>query len=297
MNRLQNILVGIDFTPPSATALAQAVRIAAWNGSALHAIHVIEILVVSELELALSPFQQNIQAGLVRDAHAEWERFAPGLDKSHARFDVAIGTPLAEIVAKARATHAGLLIMGVYGAGGPTRGTGTLATQCVRKAPTRVLLVQENQAGPFKRVVACVDFSETSLHAVEHAARMAAQDDAALHILHVYDAPWQRYHYRAPTPQATPDFQKQYADSLLGRLRAFCEPLQHELNYLKPTYDLHENRSHGVGISEFVRKVDADLVVLGTRGRTNFRDILLGSTAERVVRDAACSILTIPPKE
>ncbi|MBI3107868.1 MAG: universal stress protein [Candidatus Rokubacteria bacterium] len=53
---------------------------------------------------------------------------------------------------------------------------------------------------------------------------------------------------------------------------------------------------HGRGITEFVEQVDGDLVVLGTRGRTNLRDILLGSTAERVVRDARCSILTVTPE-
>jgi len=54
---------------------------------------------------------------------------------------------------------------------------------------------------------------------------------------------------------------------------------------------------HGRGITEFARQVGADLVVLGTRGRTNLRDLLLGSTAERVVRDAPCSILTVKPDE
>ncbi|MBM4361664.1 MAG: universal stress protein, partial [Deltaproteobacteria bacterium] len=39
----------------------------------------------------------------------------------------------------------------------------------------------------------------------------------------------------------------------------------------------------------------ADLVVLGTRGRTNLRDLFLGSTAERVVRECPCSVLAVPP--
>src|SRR5690606_15338957 len=115
-------------------------------------------------------------------------------------------------------------------------------------------------------------------------------------ILHVFSPPWRRFHYRAPTPQATVDFQRQYAEALRGRLQGFCEPLHHEMSYLKPSYDVVEyTGSHGTAIGEFVREHGADLVVLGTRGRTNLRDVLLGGTAERVVRDAACSILTIPP--
>jgi nucleotide-binding universal stress UspA family protein len=41
--------------------------------------------------------------------------------------------------------------------------------------------------------------------------------------------------------------------------------------------------------------VDADLIALGTRGRTNLRDVLLGSTAERVIRSAGRSVLAVRP--
>lgn len=299
MNEIKSVLVGIDFTEPSAAALAQGVRIAGRTGAHVRALHVIEILVVADLEEALSPFQRDIQAGLLGDARRAWEQFAPGVSKEGVRFDVSVGTPLAEVVSKVRSTNADLLVMGVYGASGPTRGTGTLATQCVRKAPTSVLLVQEGKTSAFERVVACVDFSETSRRAVAAAARVAASDGAALHVLHVFQAPWARYHYRSPTPQATPDFQRQYADALRGRLRTFCEPLAKDPAWggLAVSYELREDRSHGAGIGEFIRASGADLCVLGTRGRTNLRDVLLGSTAERVVRDAACSILTVRPAE
>jgi nucleotide-binding universal stress UspA family protein len=53
---------------------------------------------------------------------------------------------------------------------------------------------------------------------------------------------------------------------------------------------------HGRGITEFVQQIGGDLAVLGTRGRTNLRDLLIGSTAERVLRDAACSILAVRPE-
>ena len=124
---------------------------------------------------------------------------------------------------------------------------------------------------------------------------MAAQDAAILHVLHVFEAPWHRLHYRAPTPQASPDYQKQYRDGLGGRLAAFCEPFRRELAKLETRCAVFDFPGHGGGITEFVKQVDGDLVVLGTRGRTNLRDLLLGSTAERVVRDTPCSILTVKP--
>jgi nucleotide-binding universal stress UspA family protein len=65
---------------------------------------------------------------------------------------------------------------------------------------------------------------------------------------------------------------------------------------LKAHYEIFDYQGYGAGITEFVKQVNGDLVVLGTRGRTNLRDMLLGSTAERVVRDAPCSILAVKPE-
>jgi hypothetical protein len=47
---------------------------------------------------------------------------------------------------------------------------------------------------------------------------------------------------------------------------------------------------------QYAQGVGADLIVLGTRGRTNLRDLLLGSTAEKVLRDSVCSVLAVHPE-
>ena len=46
-------------------------------------------------------------------------------------------------------------------------------------------------------------------------------------------------------------------------------------------------------ICQLAGKVDADLIVIGTRGNTGFKHVLLGSTAERVVRHAPCPVLVV----
>src|SRR5262245_40235974 len=55
MDRLTSIVVGIDFSPASLTALAQALRFAEWNRATVHAVHVVDTLVVVDLQEALSP--------------------------------------------------------------------------------------------------------------------------------------------------------------------------------------------------------------------------------------------------
>ncbi len=297
MSWWKSLVVGVDFTPCSASALRQAIRVAEPNRATLRVIHVVEMLVVKDLEEALSPFQTDIRAGLIQDAGKTWKEFTADIPgASGLELAVEINHPVVAILRRVREHSADLLILGTHGTSPPDRGAGTLATASVRKAMASVLLVTELHTGPFRSIVACIDFSATSQKALGQAVRMAAHDAAVLHVLHVFNAPWHRLHYRAPTPQASPDYQKQYRDGLRRRLEAFCEPFHDEMAQIETRYAVFDFPGHGGGITEFVKQVDGDLVVLGTRGRTNLRDLLLGSTAERVVRDAPCSILTVKPE-
>lgn len=294
MNRLRSIIVGVDFSPCSASALRQAVRIAKWNQAELHVIHIIEMLAAVDLEAPLSKFHLDIQAGLIRDARSAWARFAADIPEAHdLDLHIEIDHPVVALTRSVRNVAADLLVLGTHGTSEPVRGTGTLATACIRKAMTKVLLIKEGHAGPFRSVVACIDFSETSFRALEQAVRVATQDGARLHVLHVFSGPWNTMWYRTPTPHGTHDSEKQYRDHWEGRLREFCGPLAEDLRSLNVSYQLFEFPKYGRGIIEFAEKEGCDLVLLGTRGRTNVRDMLWGSTAERVVRDAPCSVLAI----
>jgi nucleotide-binding universal stress UspA family protein len=298
MSAWRSIVLGVDFTPCSAAALRQAVRIAERSGAELEVVHVLETLVVADLEEALAPHRQgDLRASLVGDARQAWQEFTAGVPGARALdLHVEIDSPTAAILRRVRARAADLLVLGVHGTSPPDRGAGTLATACVRHAAASVLLVRDQHGPPFRSVIACIDFSPTSRRALEEAVRMAEQDGAALHILHVFDAPWHRLHYRAPTPQASPDYQKQYRDLLHRSLESFSAPLVPRDGRLDVRHELFDYQGHGAGITEFVGRAGGDLVVLGTRGRTNLRDLLLGSTAERVVRDAPCSILAVRPE-
>jgi universal stress protein E len=293
MDRLTSIIAGVDFTPGSAAALAQAVRIAGWNQARLQAVHIIETLVAMDLQGGMTPYVQEIEDGLTAEARASWATFGndiPG--KNSIEFDVAINNPLAELIRRVNDRKADLLVLGSHGTSpGPT--PGILAAQAVRRVPTRVLLVRDKHAGPFKTIVACVDFSETSRDALDAAVRLAAQDGAALHILHVFHPPWSRLR----SANKVPDYAAPLKAALLEQLKSFATPGRPELEWSKASFDVVEATGHGTGITDFVRSQGCDLVVLGTRGRTNLRDVLMGSTAERVVRDAPCSLLAIKPRD
>ena len=185
--------------------------------------------------------------------------------------------------------------MGAFGDRRPEVGIGTVASACVRKSMTDVLLVRDTQPGAFTTVVAAVDFSETSARALARAAQFAAQDGAELHVLHVFSAPWHRLHYRAPARLAEPHLQKQYRDGLERRLAEAARRVSDAHPGLRVRTSCFEHKGHRSGIVEYAEGASADLIVLGTRGRTNLRDILLGSTAEKALAESHCSVLAVKP--
>lgn len=301
MPNYRSILAAVDFSPCSAVALAQAMRIRSQSRSELHVVHVIDTLVVIEIEEALTPMQKGIRDGLVGDAEAAWRRFAESVPGAAALpIEVAINNRIVGIASRARVDKADLVVLGAYGDRAPDLGVGSVATACVRKLAADVLLVREGAAplgSPFRTIVVAVDFSPTSLRALERAAEFAAADGAALHVLHVFDAPWHRLHYRAPTPGAAPNFQAQYRAGLESRLAEFARPVLERHRPASTSLALFDHPGHRSGIVAYAASVGADLIALGTRGRTNVRDILLGSTAERALAESRCAVLAVKPED
>lgn len=128
--------------------------------------------------------------------------------------------------------------------------------------------------------------------AVVQALRVGMQDRSQVHFLHVFDGPWKRLHYRAETPEASPNFQHRYRTLLEQRLKEFVgDPAG-----VDPCFTVFDAGSYVSGIAEYARQVKADRVVLGTKGRTNLKYMLLGSTVERLLREISCSVLTVKPR-
>jgi nucleotide-binding universal stress UspA family protein len=294
MNRLKSIVAGIDFSDCSRSALHQAVRVALWNKAHLHVVHVIEYLVITDLADALGHTIERIQADAVGHAKGKLEawlaEFGPSVPRS---VDVLVGPPIDGILRKVQSVEADLLVLGLHGDSMFPSGAGTLATKCMRKAPTKVMLVQKSQARPFRTVLACVDFSEMSRAAVEQARRVAAQDQSQVHFLHVFDGPLKWLHYRAEMLEAVAGFEREHRVLLEQRLKEFVG----ETSGVDPHFALFDAGSHRCGIAEYARQVEADLLVLGTKGRTNLKYVLLGSTVERLLRDVPCSVLTVKPRD
>lgn len=298
MNRTTNIVVGVDFSPCATGALRQALRLGAACGAKVHVVHVVASSVVKELASSLGSSADTVQGQVSANCHEELEKLL-GEIKPAAKpsLTVAFGNPLDEIMRTVQATGSEVVVLGFFGTTGGHDGPGTLAARCVRAADSSVLLTQLGKEGPFRRIVACIDFSSRSPDVVRKAARLAMEDKAELHLLHVFYGPWNVLHYRAPTPSASPDFQAQFRAGLLGRISDMIEPMLPELQGLKYECVLREHDSGARGIVDYVKESNADLLVIGTHGHSLFNFAILGGTAERVLSKIPCSVFTVRTKD
>jgi len=298
MSKLSTILVAVDFSTGSRTAYEQAVRIAALHGAKLQVLHVVDSAAVAALaDSREEPFENHAKVA-TEGANAALKRW---MEQSTAPVDcevtIALGTPLHEILEHARTLKADLLVAGIAGAGEMPAGAGSISSKLARKVQTPVLLVRTNHPQAFRKIVACIDFSESSRAVVEQAHSLARMDGAEVDFLHVWQEPWVAMAY--PTPFAdpggpalvyTPEEREACIQRLRGDLHEFVGTAAHGIESAEV---LHEAPSHGNGIVAHAQAALADLIIVGGKGRTNLHYVLLGSTAERLLTRLPCSLLVV----
>ncbi|MBY0313722.1 MAG: universal stress protein [Phycisphaerales bacterium] len=298
MNTLKSIVTAVDFSACSDAALGQAIRIASWNTSAkagVRAVHAIEPLMYDIAQPVLM-FPVPSMNDLIGEADRRWkEDLAKWPELGEVQFSTVIGHPSAEIIHAATQNAAELICIGAHSTMDAARGVGAVGAGVARHAACDVLLVQARHIGPFRTIVACVDFSPTSLEAVESALRIAAQDSSQLHVVHAYREPWNHAAQTDDIARHMPDFAEKFRESVRASLEKFCSPLAHELKALRAIYHAIPDPSHARAIVRFAEAHSADLVVLGARGQSTLRQMVFGTTAEHVVREVRCSVLVIKP--
>ncbi|MDB6138750.1 MAG: hypothetical protein JWO94_1822 [Verrucomicrobiaceae bacterium] len=297
MKKFHHVIAAVDFTPCCQAALREAWRRAALDGAVMTVVHVMDEFLVHQLKFALSESEAVVRKeweGKLREFVDQTEPAA-----AQAMIEVRVGHPFLELV-QACATHeADLLVMGAKGSKDEQGRIGAIAAKCVRKAPVDVLIVRKNASGPFKHLVVCVDFSENAAKAVQFALHVAGQDHASVDCLHVCPAATALALDYGGFATAIPDLvtDDDAKQAWKAELEGFLEPLTRKTQGLVIRHLIKESTGIRDAIMEHVAETGADLVVLGTRGKSGLRELLIGTTAEKVLQYAPCSILAVKPDD
>jgi universal stress protein A len=141
----------------------------------------------------------------------------------------------------------------------------------------------------FKKILVAINDSEPAMWALDVAASMTSEQHGELCLLHVVN----RLH--APPPELDC-----LSTELLDELRARAVDLLTGADdrvpaAIKRVRVIREGKPADEVLAA-ARELEADLIVMGTHGRSRLSHLLLGSTAEAVVRQATCPVLTVPKK-
>ena len=142
---------------------------------------------------------------------------------------------------------------------------------------------------PVKKILVPVDFSDCSLFALRYAVSLAKQVDAKLLLVHVASSlltPPEMEYVHLDLKK----FQAEIEKHATAKLAALA---QKEIPATLPASPVIRHGTPWEEITGAATDHQADLIVIGTRGYSGIKHVLLGSTAEKVVRFAGCPVLVV----
>jgi len=279
----RKILLATDLTPASDRAFDRAVALAQEWDAELVVLHVVE-------STAARPWGMDVR---MRNVNTEMDRLvrSAAVSRKIARHTI-IGDPAERTLTHARDIGCDLLVTGpAHGKIVGEKLLGSTAARIVRRATMPVLAVRRRPEGPYRSIVAAVDFSSASQAALlSGRALFPSSRMTALHAYHV-----------------TPNWSGRNAERSLdvieaeARQKAIAEA-ERDMSDLVAAAGAPAIATALVegdperALSDYVDKNWPDLVVAGTHGRSAIENDTIGSIAELLLMTLPCDILAVPTR-
>lgn len=294
----KKILIPVDDSRCSEQAARCGLGLAKTFNASVLMLHVLEALpeIYRDTSWAESLMQQ------ARDLLADWEKKAQP-EQIPMQTRVLQSQDIAQsIVQSAQETACDLIVMGTHGRKGLAHMfLGSVAERVTRLSDLPVMLIRDIKGtSDIKRIVVAIDGSMTSRKALQYADNLAQTMKAELHLLHVIPD--------LPPPLSDPlgiagmvsglTYESMLAD-LEREARIVMEVSKAEIKTQNPVLFTARAQRERVAdvITRYAKEYDADLVVMGTHGRTGLNYMLLGSVAQGVAHQATVPLLLVHDQE
>lgn len=282
---MNSILVATDLSPRSERAVQRGALIARESGAQLHLLHVVED---ERPQAVIQAEREAAEAFLARQASGI------AADGVSCRHRIVVGAALVEIPRMADDLRADLVVVGTH-----RRSLlkdvfiGTTVERAIRTSRVPVLMVNGGEITPYRQILAAVDLSESSALAIRALAKLRLGVGVSISVLHAFEATETSLIQRPSIP----------ADEIARRMTTLQPDADRALAAFLKELPIQPGRR----IAQFVdttvpetinnvaAAVRADLIVVGTHGRSGLSRLLTGSTAEAVLRSAVVDVLAVPP--
>jgi nucleotide-binding universal stress UspA family protein len=289
---MQKVLVATDFSPHAESAQRHAIALAKLFGAS------VELFTSAYIPpQALAAMATGMAPGLIQEAREQSRKqidaAAVALRGAGINVSTSISTdePSSAICARADEIGADLIATGTRGHTGLAHVVfGSVAERVARLAHAPVLTAHSDSPAPagYRRVLVPTDFSPDSDRALDFARALVAKTGGKLVAMHSYDLP-------ALLTGGAVIAQASLEQALQEAARERLAALRAGLSGVDVETILDQGRPD-MATLETAERTQADLIVMGTRGRTGLAHVVLGSTAERVIRRAHAPVIALKAK-
>ena len=188
-----------------------------------------------------------------------------------------------------------LIVMGTHGRRGPARMfLGSVTEEVIRQADCPVLTLRRREQAPtgeaIEKILVPIDFSDHSRSALSYAREIAALYGSSLQLVHVIEEPVYPYFY-APAGGFS---MAQQLDDLREKTDAALDKMLQEAKGPEVPYENFVVTGRpAIEITRLAEEQASDMIVIATHGLTGLERLLVGSTAEQVVRLASCPVFSV----
>ena len=156
------------------------------------------------------------------------------------------------------------------------------------------------QEKPFSRVLVAIDGSISSMHTIDYAISIAMKNNSQLVILYVIDV--YKYPYLPSSIILAPTFgsekyleERNEAEEQMNKIKEkYKQKTKNNIDSKELKTEIVEGaKSAATTIMEYAESENIDLIIIGSRGRTSFKKLLLGSVSSDIIKNAHCAVLVV----
>ena len=283
--------------------LDRAVALAKNNRARLTVVQVIKDMPEQWRHVSLGGEPVDLQDLAIKEYQSRLKEVVTRLKQDGVRAfaKVLVGIPFLQIIREVMVNKRDLVIMTAEGKGGlKERLFGSTSLHLMRKCPCPVWVMKPTRRKSFPRILAAVDpdtvqKTNETLNAtiLQLASSLAAQDNVELHVIHAWTLLYEKV--MRGRGGFTESEIRTFADREQCRQRKALDALLTKHTDGTATVHLIEGVANVV-IPKFTKSRNIDLLVMGTVCRTGIPGFFIGNTAEKILDEVDCSVLTVKPE-
>ncbi len=276
MEKFVKAIVGLDLTKMDEILINKVSKMAQFLGiEKIYFTHVAKELVLPDEIKTHFPDLANSADEAIRAEVQDLIDKAHIDEKLHIEVLIEEGKPMDTLCRWAKIKEVDLIVMGRKE---ELEGSGSLAKNMAHRAPCSVVFFTEKSGLDIpKKILIPMDFSDHSIMSMMFAERVAEEQGCEIVGLHIYTIPTGYY----KTGKSHEEFAEIMENHAKKDYKNFIE--KHNFKAFECIYKLKDDGNEGRFIINQAKEIGADLILMGSRGRTPSAAVLLGSIAEKLV--------------